>query len=155
MINCEICDQEFKTQLGLEKHYTTLKHTTNSEMKHIKDTVTELQNENNSLHHEEEILNDKITCLKNELEISDLETSNLKKELKSYQNNIIQNNGIIEALTKKISELKKENEELKESIRLHDSKKNNLFNIFAIGGVGLSVFVYLVKDYDIIKFLHI
>ena len=129
MINCEICNQDFKSELGLEKHNITNKHATNFEIKVLKDDKISLQNENIELHENililsNEIENFKIEAVQNLLEINEMKKLNNKKCC------------TIESLVSKVKILE---------------DKQSYFNIFAIGGISFSIIIYLVKDNHIIN----
>lgn len=176
MINCEICNQDFKSELGLEKHNITNKHATNFEIKVLKDDKISLQNENIQLHENILILSNKIENFKIEsvqtlLEINKMKKLNNTKDklflqhenIELHENILILSNKIenfkIKAVQNllEINEIKKLNNTKDSTITSLVSKvkiledKQNYFNIFAIGGISFSIIIYLVKDNNIIN----
>jgi len=146
MITCTICQQSFKNQFSFDKHKLSIKHLTNSEIKNLKDDRQYLQLENQRLIDDLEnaddlvkekgdeiyFLNDQVKTGKDEIELLKAEL----QEIKDMREIDLEN---IKSLKEKNNNFEKLNKNL--------SNNSNDFLSGTFGGIGLSIFAYLLKDY--------
>jgi predicted nucleic acid-binding Zn-ribbon protein len=145
MITCTICQQNFKNQFSFDKHKLTIKHMTNSEIKNLKDDRELLEIENQRLIDDLENADNLVKDKNDEIDFLNNQVKSAKDEIELLKADLEEIRDMRKIDLENIQSLKEKNNNF-EKLNKNLSSNYNDFLHGTFGGIGLSIFAYLLKD---------
>ena len=149
-LNCSICDQDFSSQVSLDKHIVTNKHKTNEKINILEEENNTLKSEKNALSNELAETYDIMEDMKIEITNDQVNLNLMEKKLQEALARIEEINKMVKCDIEAINERNSKNiDDLKKEIdKLNNTKLNNMNkNYILCTGIGMGLITLFLRGY--------